>query len=401
MKSNSKLNYAIPGQVMLNDIQRAVDLKQSVLLLGEQAYYMFLLVSAEKSSYTLLNTANYYTYRPITLIDYISMCFQQASFTNDPLLLIESIDKICQNDPNAMSHLNRLLSVYSEGIKIIAFATSFEFAKYFDRVFIVPDLMMPDDLHLFNLQNTQATYRDMIKGSKSASTIHKAIGPEYRKMDWDKVGGLEDVKKTLLSAAHSLATAHKVTGVLLYGPPGTGKTLLARALATKLNYPLLARSIGDLLHSYIGESEKAIEKMFEDAKRLQPCIIFLDEIDALFGVGMGKKMSAQLSLKFDEMVSLGLSILVIGATNHVERIDKSLLRIGRFELDIHIGVPDREDCWSILSSLGVSEDIINAIVDRVVGMTGAEITQYVQTARQKLLESREPKLSINHFGPLS
>jgi SpoVK/Ycf46/Vps4 family AAA+-type ATPase len=260
-------------------------------------------------------------------------------------------------------------------------------------------LMLTDDLDHFKVPSTQSSYKDVVKGNATAAKSLIDSTRDFRKMDWDKVGGLKSAKERLLNAANSLNSDFRVSGVLLYGPPGTGKTLLARALATKLNWPLLARSIGDLLHSYIGESEKAIEKMFDDAAKLQPCIIFLDELDALFngGVGMGRRMSAHLCHQFDEIIRKRDKVLVIGATNHVERIDKSLQRIGRFESSIMVGLPDCEERKSILIALGVPSGVADIVSQKTNDMTGAEIAQLVQMARQHMLTSGAIELTADMF----
>ena len=391
-----------PGSLpllMFLDIQKAIEAKKSVLLLGEQAQYLVILLTAKRPHSICISKAEYFKSHPLTLLDYISSCFYRVSVQMESLLIIDSIDVLCHNDPVAASHILRLVNIHTGGIRILASAKTFEQTKYFDHVYNVPDLMPADDLYHFKVSSTQFSYKDVVKGNVTVGKSLTDSTPDFRKMEWDKVGGLGSVKEKLLAAANSLDSDYRVSGVLLYGPPGTGKTLLARALATKLNWPLLARSIGDLLHSHIGESEKAIEKMFDDAVKLQPCIIFLDELDALFngGVGMGKRMSAHLSHQFDEMTRRRDKVLVIGATNHVERIDKSLQRIGRFESSIMVGLPNSDDRKSILTALGVPSSVADTILQNTNGMTGAEIAQLVQMARQQMLTSGASELTADMF----
>ncbi|KAF9353074.1 hypothetical protein BGX26_009134 [Mortierella sp. AD094] len=186
------------------------------------------------------------------------------------------------------------------------------------------------------------------------STSVQKIDPVY----WSDIGGLENVKRTLEESViwiykHAEAYARMgispSKGVLLYGPPGTGKTLLAKAVATESEANFMAVSIPDLIKGEVGESEKAIAKIFKMANRCNPCIVFLDELEAIFGTressgGLGKQLISQLLLELDDCVK---GVVILAATNHPEAIDSSILRPGEYHTHvIGIHIPKSLKYWS-------------------------------------------------------
>lgn len=140
------------------------------------------------------------------------------------------------------------------------------------------------------------------------------------------------------------------TGLLFYGPPGTGKTLLAKCIANETQMNFFSVKGPELLNMYIGESEKNVRDIFEKARTHAPCIIFFDELDALApSRGKGADSSqvmdrivAQFLTELDSIDSKQL-IFVIGATNRPDLLDQSLLRAGRFDKMVYLGIPTDED----------------------------------------------------------
>ncbi|KAK3274148.1 hypothetical protein CYMTET_17657, partial [Cymbomonas tetramitiformis] len=197
---------------------------------------------------------------------------------------------------------------------------------------------------------------DLDEGVKHAKKRqNRAIGaPQVPSVRWSDVGGLEDVKRAILDTVQ-LPLQHKAlfvsglrqrSGVLLYGPPGTGKTLLAKAVATECSLNFLSVKGPELINMYIGESEKNVREVFERARRAKPCVVFFDELDALAparGVGgdsggVMDRVVSQLLAELDGMQGGEPELFVMGASNRPDLIDTALLRPGRFDRLLYVGV---------------------------------------------------------------
>jgi transitional endoplasmic reticulum ATPase len=179
---------------------------------------------------------------------------------------------------------------------------------------------------------------------------------ENPNVNWKDIGGLAAAKQELMESIEWPLRYPKLfehmngetpKGILLYGPPGTGKTLLAKAVATETEANFISVKGPEFLSKWVGESEKAVRETFRKAKQAAPCIIFFDEIDAIVpvrGSGFGdskvtERIISQILTELDGLESLH-DIVVIGATNRPDMIDKALLRPGRFDRLIYIQEPD-------------------------------------------------------------
>ncbi|ORX99933.1 AAA-domain-containing protein [Basidiobolus meristosporus CBS 931.73] len=233
-----------------------------------------------------------------------------------------------------------------------------------------------------------------INALREHSTIRK-----IEAVHWSDVGGLDRVKSTLEESViwlYKHADAFRRLGVrpsrgiLLYGPPGTGKTLLAKAVATESSANFLPVLIPDLIKSEIGESEKALANIFRVAKRCSPCIVFLDELEALFGNresagNLGKKLISQLLLELDELNSGDSGVVILAATNHPETIDKSILRPGRLDRLVYVPPPTREERANILNIQLRKFPLAEGVsIEELAGMTnnytGADLSAVVRQA---------------------
>ncbi|XP_067272420.1 peroxisomal ATPase PEX6 [Pseudorasbora parva] len=194
-----------------------------------------------------------------------------------------------------------------------------------------------------------------------------AIGaPKIPSVRWQDVGGLQQVKKEILDTIQLplehpelLSLGLRRSGLLLYGPPGTGKTLLAKAVATECTMTFLSVKGPELINMYVGQSEENIREVFSKARTAAPCIIFFDELDSLApnrghsgdSGGVMDRVVSQLLAELDGLHSSG-DVFVIGATNRPDLLDQSLLRPGRFDKLVYVGVnEDRESQLQVLKAI--------------------------------------------------
>ncbi|HNX40154.1 MAG TPA: CDC48 family AAA ATPase [Methanothrix sp.] len=235
---------------------------------------------------------------------------------------------------------------------------------------------------------------------------------ESPNVHWDEIGGLADVKQQLVESvewplayaklfAHMDAKAPK--GILLYGPPGTGKTLLAKAVATESQANFISIKGPEFLSKWVGESEKAVRETFRKARQAAPSVIFLDEIDSIAPARGGmssdshvtERVISQILTELDGLESLS-SVMVIAATNRPDIIDAALLRPGRFDRLIEIGLPDEAARKEILkihtSKKPLSDDVnLEDLAKRTEKYSGADLAALVGEA--VMLAIRECVLS--------
>ncbi|XP_063613596.1 peroxisomal ATPase PEX6-like isoform X2 [Penaeus indicus] len=211
-------------------------------------------------------------------------------------------------------------------------------------------------------------YGDVMKAlDELQSSRSEALGaPRIPQVKWNEVGGLEEAKRQVINTIqlplrHPSLVSNKLrrSGVLLYGPPGTGKTLLAKAVATECGLNFLSVKGPELLNMYVGQSEENVRQVFSKARAAAPCIIFFDELDSLApnrgrsgdsGGVMDRIVSALLA-ELDG-VSSSADVFVLAATNRPDLIDPALLRPGRFEKLVFLGVcEDRAGQIKILQAV--------------------------------------------------
>ncbi|KAL5977228.1 peroxisomal assembly protein [Asimina triloba] len=197
---------------------------------------------------------------------------------------------------------------------------------------------------------------DFVKAlDRSKKRNASALGtPKVPNVKWEDVGGLEEVKKSILDTVQ-LPLLHKDlfssglrkrSGVLLYGPPGTGKTLLAKAVATECSLNFFSVKGPELINMYIGESEKNVRDIFQKARSARPCVIFFDELDSLAPArgasgdsgGVMDRVVSQMLAEIDGLNESTQDLFIIGASNRPDLIDPALLRPGRFDKLLYVGV---------------------------------------------------------------
>jgi transitional endoplasmic reticulum ATPase len=220
----------------------------------------------------------------------------------------------------------------------------------------------------------------------------REVATEISDLRWDDVGGADEIKKLLTEVVlwqlkydvlFLQAGVRPPKGVLLYGAPGTGKTLLAKALAGETEANFIAVKGPQLLSRWVGESERGVREIFRKARQATPCIIFFDEIDALAprrGGGdspVTERMVSQLLTELDGIEELK-GVVVLAATNRIDRLDPALLRPGRLEFHVEMPMPDAAARRAILKvqtrRMPLSADVdMEALVKSTEGMVGADL----------------------------
>ena len=221
------------------------------------------------------------------------------------------------------------------------------------------------------------------------------------KINLGSVAGLKEEKEDLEEIVEFLKEPAKFTnvgaripkGVLLEGPPGTGKTLLAKAVAGEANVPFFSISGSDFVEMFVGVGASRVRDLFEDAKKNSPCIVFIDEIDAVArrrGTGMGgghDEREQTLNQLLVEMDGFGTNegIIVMAATNRVDILDPAILRPGRFDRKITVGVPDvrgREEILNVhAKNKPLGDDVdLKQIAQTTAGFTGADLENLLNEA---------------------
>ena len=221
------------------------------------------------------------------------------------------------------------------------------------------------------------------------------------KVNFTNVAGLEEEKEELEEVVDFLKNPQKYTsvgaripkGMLLVGPPGTGKTLLAKAVAGEAGVPFFSSSGSDFVEMFVGVGASRVRDLFEEAKKNAPCIIFIDEIDAVArrrGTGMGgghDEREQTLNQLLVEMDGFGVNegIIVMAATNRVDILDPAILRPGRFDRKVAVGRPDvkgREEILKVHSKeKPLSEDVdLHRVAQTTAGFTGADLENLMNEA---------------------
>ena len=224
---------------------------------------------------------------------------------------------------------------------------------------------------------------------------------DNKKVTFDKVAGLQEEKEDLVEVVDFLKSPQKYTkvgaripkGVLLVGPPGTGKTLLAKAVAGEAGVPFFSISGSDFVEMFVGVGASRVRDLFQDAKKNAPCIVFIDEIDAVArrrgsGLGGGHDEREQtLNQLLVEMDGFGVNegIIVMAATNRKDILDPAILRPGRFDRDVIVGRPDvggREEILGVhAKKKPLAEDVdLKQIAQTTAGFTGADLENLMNEA---------------------
>ncbi|HSP86235.1 MAG TPA: ATP-dependent zinc metalloprotease FtsH [Psychrobacter sp.] len=270
-------------------------------------------------------------------------------------------------------------------------------------------------LFLFFMRNMQGGAGGKGGGPMSfGKSKAKMLTEDQIKVNFEDVAGCEEAKEEVVEVVEFLRDPDKFTklgatiprGILMVGPPGTGKTLLARAIAGEAKVPFFSISGSDFVEMFVGVGASRVRDMFEQAKKSAPCIIFIDEIDAVGrhrGSGMGggnderEQTLNQLLVEMDGFEG-NEGVIVIAATNRADVLDKALLRPGRFDRQVQVGLPDIKGREQILkvhlkklpNTIGVDA---HALARGTPGFSGAQLANLVNEAA--LFAARRNKRSVD------
>ena len=266
-------------------------------------------------------------------------------------------------------------------------------------------------LLFFMLRSAQGQGNQALSFGKSKARLY---GNEKDKVVFKSIAGSDEAKQDLQEVVEFLKYPKKFEsvgakipkGVLLVGPPGTGKTMLARAVAGEANVPFFSISGSEFVEMFVGVGASRVRDLFAKAKKNAPCIIFIDEIDAVGrrrGSGMGgghderEQTLNQILVEMDGFEQ-GTNVIVLAATNRADVLDPALLRPGRFDRRVNIGLPDRKDREAILkvhfSKKPVAKNVdLDALAAKTAGSSGADLANIANEAA--ILAARHNRHEIN------
>lgn len=267
-------------------------------------------------------------------------------------------------------------------------------------------------LLFYMLRSAQGQGNQAMSFGKSRARLY---GNEKEKVNFEDIAGSNEAKEDLQEVVEFLKFPKKFEsvgaripkGVLLVGPPGTGKTMLARAVAGEANAPFFSISGSEFVEMFVGVGASRVRDLFAKAKKNSPCIIFVDEIDAVGrrrGSGMGgghderEQTLNQILVEMDGFEQ-GQNVIVLAATNRADVLDPALLRPGRFDRRVNIGLPDRKDRELILKKhfdkkpLEKSADL-DALAAKTAGTSGADLANIANESA--ILAARKNQKTITN-----
>jgi transitional endoplasmic reticulum ATPase len=274
----------------------------------------------------------------------------------------------------------------------------------------------------FVVTSTQPKGPVLITNVTEIEVIPEAVKIEVERIPevtYEDIGGLDDAIKKVREMVE-LPLKHPEIferlgieppkGILLYGPPGCGKTLLARAVANESDAHFIAINGPEVMSKWVGEAEKRLREVFDQAEKNAPSIIFIDEIDAIAvkreeAIGeVERRVVAQLLASMDGLKARG-KVVVIAATNRPHALDPALRRPGRFDREIEIGVPDRDGRLEILKihtrHMPLDKDVnLETLADITYGFVGADLEALCKEAAMIVLRKILPELKLKEGEPV-
>ncbi|MDF3002747.1 MAG: hypothetical protein K0Q48_2866 [Bacillota bacterium] len=330
------------------------------------------------------------------------MRIASVAFTTEHLLLLRTLDN--QYCTIAMSEdyikALELTGAVDSGASIrYASATSQEKPKNIMGTFILVSMILGFTVFLiwFFSVSRKAYEPDKITVGTKEKPKNMPATPE-KKITFDEVQGIDELKPDLFRLVDALKHpakykrlgARPTKGLILYGPPGTGKTLIAKAISGEAEVPFFSASGSDFVEKYVGVGASRIRELFAKARKASPCIVFIDELDAIGGI-RGESNNSERDQTINALLTeldgftATEGILTICATNRLDILDSALTRPGRFDLKIAVNLPDKQARYQILrlhsSGKKLSEEVrIDALAKKTNGFSGAELENLLNEA---------------------
>ncbi|GIZ00637.1 ATPase family protein 2 homolog [Caerostris extrusa] len=336
-------------------------------------------------------------------------------------MLVKEIKLKMPNEADREDILNKLLHVLphnltSEEIKAIAvYAQGFTGGDLND---LISDA---EDFQLFRDDEQLITFKDVRQALRYKKPSIVQSNMKIKKVQWKDICGMTQIKKTILEIVEGPLRRPELykqygipppRGILLYGPPGCSKTMIAQALATECNLNFISKNVSDIQNKYVGESEKAVRDLFVLARAKSPCIIFLDEVDALIpgrgssgSSGVEEKIVNSFLQEMDGIEELP-NVMIVAATNRPDRLDVAFIRNGRINHFIYIPLPDSDTREQILrlrmKKRKVADDFdYKYLASKTEGYSGAEIKNLCNEAAFQLLiedpKNPTPIFTLKHM----
>lgn len=326
------------------------------------------------------------------------------------------ITKQNEDKPSLVSHYNPNVSLKEEGVDYSKVKVSIEpessaGSMWFNFGLTVIPIVLIGLFLMFMFRSAQGQGNQALSFGKSKARLY---GNEKDKVTFGDIAGSDEAKVDLQEIVEFLKYPKKFEsvgakipkGVLLVGPPGTGKTMLARAVAGEADVPFFSISGSEFVEMFVGVGASRVRDLFTKAKKNAPCIIFIDEIDAVGrrrGSGMGgghderEQTLNQILVEMDGFEQ-GTNVIVLAATNRMDVLDPALLRPGRFDRRVTIGLPDRKDREAILkvhfAKKPLSKTVdIDALAAKTAGSSGADLANIANEAA--IIAARDNRREIS------
>ncbi len=283
---------------------------------------------------------------------------------------------------------------------------------------VLPEIDMDEEIPSEVLEKLVVDEDAMLDGIRNVEPSQmREVMVEVPQVSWDDIGGLEDTKERLQEMVEwpqkyperfEKMGIDVPKGILLYGMPGTGKTLMAKAVANEANANFISIKGPEIFSKYVGESEEAVREIFKKARQVAPCVLFIDEIDAIAprrggrssDSGVGDRVVNQLLTELDGIESLK-GVTVIAATNRPDMIDPAIMRPGRIDRNVEVQIPDLEARKRIFEvhtgDMPLADDVdLDELAERTENYVGSDIESICRESGMNALrgdpDSEEAKM---------
>jgi len=331
------------------------------------------------------------------------------------------ITKKGDDKPTLKAYMNSKVSLKEQGFKEDKFKVQYKpetsgTPTWLGLVETIVPVLIIGGFLVFMMRSAQGQGNQALSFGKSRARLY---GNEKEKVVFKDIAGSEEAKQDLTEVVDFLKNPKKFAalgakipkGVLLVGPPGTGKTMLSRAVAGEANVPFFSISGSEFVEMFVGVGASRVRDLFAKAKKNAPCIIFIDEIDAVGrkrGSGMGgghderEQTLNQILVEMDGFEQ-GQNVIVLAATNRADVLDAALLRPGRFDRRVNIGLPDRQDRFKILQVHFAKKPLaknvdLDALAAKTAGSSGADLQNIANESAIIAAQQPQRKPCYRYYG---